>query len=190
MEEGLAVMSLFSSRSSLSFLMVKGHRHRWWWVLAATFVIYGTLPLMPILVRTLFESYGRSSVYIVMNAVLIGSIVVVLFMMRSLPRRHWWRIIVPLLLTGVVVITIDNTIERVHFLEYALLGMLVVWAMGLPTSINALVVAALMVALIGLGDEAIQWILPNRYWDLRDVAMNGVGGALGVWVRTVLHHSG
>ena len=40
--------------------------------------------------------------------------------------------------------------------------------------------AALIGTAIGWGDELVQAILPNRVYDLRDVAMNAAGAVLGV----------
>ncbi len=69
--------------------------------------------------------------------------------------------------------------EAVHFVEYGALSALA-W--------NALrhhlrdagvhLAAALLVSLLGLVDEAFQWAVPSRIWDLRDVAMNTGAGVL------------
>ena len=43
-----------------------------------------------------------------------------------------------------------------------------------------------MTGLAGWIDEGIQEILPNRFYDLRDVAMNAAGGALAVFSIWIL----
>ena len=40
-----------------------------------------------------------------------------------------------------------------------------------------------LVSIIGIGDEIIQQLLPNRVGDIRDVFMNSFGGLLGIGVR-------
>ena len=40
------------------------------------------------------------------------------------------------------------------------------------------VAAALVVGMIGIIDEWIQWVVPSRYWGLRDLQINAVAGGL------------
>ena len=40
---------------------------------------------------------------------------------------------------------------------------------------------------VGLVDEIIQWFLPNRYGDMRDVVMNSLGGISGLWLGQFLY---
>jgi len=80
-------------------------------------------------------------------------------------------------------------IERIHLLEYGLLAMLAKRAadyrMG---SALAYIFSAFLVADIGLGDELIQWVLPDRYFDWRDVMTNAVSGVLGLALWACLFH--
>ncbi|MFY9270071.1 MAG: VanZ family protein [Candidatus Manganitrophaceae bacterium] len=82
--------------------------------------------------------------------------------------------------------------ERVHLLEYGVLGYLTaraIWrTLVTPGSsgcerMNLLplsIVAFGLVFLIGVGDELIQGQLPNRVFDLHDILLNAVGGAAGI----------
>jgi glycopeptide antibiotics resistance protein len=36
--------------------------------------------------------------------------------------------------------------------------------------------------LIGLGDECIQWVLPQRFFELKDVQLNALSGGLGLLI--------
>ena len=69
--------------------------------------------------------------------------------------------------------------ETVHFLEYGVLAILLHRALR-PTMGTDLVfiTAVLMGALIGTVDEIIQWVSPSRFWDWRDLLLNGGAGAL------------
>jgi len=69
--------------------------------------------------------------------------------------------------------------ETVHFLEYGVLAVLLHRALR-PTMNSDLVfiAAMLMGALIGTVDEIIQWVSPGRFWDWRDLLLNGGAGAL------------
>jgi len=75
--------------------------------------------------------------------------------------------------------------EAVHLVEYGVLGVLLYRALR-PSMDNpgVFVAAALLGTLVGTIDEVIQWIVPGRYWDFRDLALNGGASALvqiGVW---------
>ena len=82
-----------------------------------------------------------------------------------------------------------NRLERTHLVEYGVAAWLA-WralaatAPGQPWTYAA---AAAVAAAIGYGDELLQAVIPGRYYDLRDVAMNAAGAALGTLVVAALH---
>lgn len=63
--------------------------------------------------------------------------------------------------------------ERFHVVEYALLAFL--YKNGTGSRKKAFVLASIG----GVLDEVIQWLLPNRYFDLKDILWNVVGAFLG-----------
>ena len=63
-------------------------------------------------------------------------------------------------------------IEAAHLAEYGILGVLAFRAFGTAPS-----VACAMA--VGLFDETVQWALASRTGEIRDVALNGLAGALG-----------
>jgi hypothetical protein len=78
-------------------------------------------------------------------------------------------------------------IERVHLLEYGVLGWLAWRAVRQHVTPRvAFGLAALLTAALGWGEELVQWVTPGRYYDLRDVAMNALGGVLGLGVVALL----
>jgi hypothetical protein len=72
--------------------------------------------------------------------------------------------------------------ERIHFLTYGLLGWMICWSMEpcRPISVRFWLTALLFVWLAGGIDELIQWQLPSRVFDLRDIVFNGTAGMLGI----------
>ena len=76
--------------------------------------------------------------------------------------------------------------ERVHFLQYGLLGLLVSRAYKI-SSFKVFLASGLFIMSVGLVDEIIQWYLPNRYGDIRDVVMNSLGGLSGLWLGQFLY---
>ena len=72
-----------------------------------------------------------------------------------------------------------NPEEAIHFVQYGGLGLLLFRALGHRLADPSIYVAgALLGAAAGTGDELIQWLVPNRYFDYRDVAINALAGAL------------
>ena len=69
--------------------------------------------------------------------------------------------------------------EAVHFLEYGVLGVLLYrsFVARIPDS-TVYVAATLAGLLVGTVDEIIQWLTPGRFWDLRDIILNGGAVAL------------
>ena len=82
--------------------------------------------------------------------------------------------------------SLDVWAERVHFIQYGLLGLLVSMAYKI-SSFKMLLVSGLLIVSVGLVDEIIQWYLPNRYGDIRDVVMNSLGGVSGLWLGQFLY---
>ena len=94
-------------------------------------------------------------------------------------------IISPLLLLTYLSLSLDVWVERIHFIEYAVLGLLISRAGNFRTLLG-IIYSGFLVTLIGAVDEIIQWFLPNRVGDMRDVFMNSVGGLSGLWLGRFL----
>lgn len=128
---------------------------------------------------------------------LIFLMVVALILWRVYRQRPGVRELTVLAAFGAVylVVLLDLKLveERVHFLEYGLVGGLIYAALwerrsnliraGTPPIGPArfpAVTAILVTSLLGWGDEGIQALLPERVYDLRDVGMNAAAGVLVV----------
>ncbi len=71
--------------------------------------------------------------------------------------------------------------EKIHFLEYGLLGLLLCKTLSYQIKDkSAYLVALVIVYLIGMTDETLQWALPNRVGEYRDIWINVVSGALAI----------
>jgi len=69
--------------------------------------------------------------------------------------------------------------EAVHLIQFGILAVLMYRALR-PAEPDAAILASVVLlgSLVGTVDEVIQWIVPGRFWDLRDVAINAGAGAL------------
>ena len=161
-------------------------------------IIYGTLPFGPRIIKSVCSIIGKEmfSLTIFVSAV-FGAIVIFAYTLKSagsLTTGYVARIV----LVGGILYYMGHLItvpaERLHFIEYALLGVAVervlrrhIQDAGRPF------IAMLCAFFIGMGDEAIQWLLPNRHGEIMDVFLNGWGGVLGVsllsWPQETLSSS-
>ncbi|MGN7610871.1 VanZ family protein [Magnetococcales bacterium HHB-1] len=156
-----------------------------WFLLLYILVIFLTLPFAPQLIRSLYTLFGKSITGWIITGVIFLAIFGTLWSLRRLEKNRLWMAILPLSGVTLLLLLLDNPVERFHFLEYALLGYWL-YLVRIPTNKWPLLISLLAVLIIGTLDEAIQWYLPNRYWDLRDIGMNGVGGGLGVWLAYLM----
>ncbi len=78
-----------------------------------------------------------------------------------------------------------NPEESVHFIEYGLLGIALFIALSFSTRDWTIYPAACLVGcLVGFFDEFLQWLMPRRYIDIRDVGVNALASVLiqvGIW---------
>ena len=160
---------------------IKSVNRLWIFIFIYVLLIYTTLPIARSFLNTLYGTLGAFNLNLFVNTLLVG---VFSFIALQLYRKRGLCSFVHLFLLGVLLVTIilnlDRPEERIHFVEYGLLGFLFVKAFS-STYVRTFTFSALLVTLIGSVDELIQWFLPNRVGDLRDVLMNAVGGLLGVW---------
>lgn len=90
-------------------------------------------------------------------------------------------------LYAAVIWPLSSPEEKLHFLEYGAVGVLAFLstpeAWSTPRRFS---VAALFTVAAGWLDEGIQAVLPNRYYDLRDVGFNALAGLMALSVFTLL----
>ncbi|TDG11596.1 VanZ family protein [Seongchinamella unica] len=159
------------------------YQSRTWAVIWAYILLtYLTLPVMRDLLNYLRDMLGRQQLGMAFNSALAIVGLAILFL--TLARRDWKTVLsvgTALTLIGLIAVQLKIPEERFHFLQYGLLGVLV-FSTAREYSLRTTVLLVLFVVAVGIGDETIQWLLPNRVGDLRDVAMNSAAGVLGAWI--------
>ena len=82
-------------------------------------------------------------------------------------------------LYDLILYIVDVPEEQVHFIEYGILSALIYVALSRNIhNISIYFLCAFFVFVFGAGDEVIQWILPNRIFDIRDIVITGIAGIL------------
>ncbi|HHL39528.1 MAG TPA: hypothetical protein ENJ37_03375 [Deltaproteobacteria bacterium] len=149
-------------------------------------VIYLTLPLMEPLLRRAEVLAGRDGVALGVDAaLLVCAVLAALAVARTagILRAAAFAAAAAAVL-GAAWFALDLPQERVHFIEYGLLGLLALKAAG--RGLGAAVAAFIFVTFVGATDEFIQHLLPMRVGDLRDVFINAVAGGMGLWAGLLL----
>lgn len=173
-------------------------RERRLWLLAASLVllIYAAAYFVQFLLDALRE-HGLLGAA-VWGIVIVAAAAAIAFVVRERPGR--WEVALLFAAAGACLLFLrhlDIIQERVHLLEYGAVGGLAYAALcerwgtdradAEPTARRrwqrwpaawAIVIASLA----GWGDELVQALLPNRHYDLRDVATNAEAATLLVLV--------
>ncbi len=143
--------------------------------------------------------YGRTMAMVIRSHGVLTTGVYVLtglvfgfFIIKSWPRfllEPLKGIILVLSLMVVIAtmyVTLELPEERLHFVQYALLGYLAGWTVaGIRAhhgSRKQLALAFLITFLIGTLDEMVQGILPMRTFDFHDIFWNLISAWTGLWV--------
>lgn len=157
-----------------------------WSVIAVyTGIIYATLSIVSKARKFLVETYGDTvfdQIYWVFG--IIGGALLFFCFRKFKGKQLLVKLIIFAIFTGIYAYYLSGmkyAIERIHFLEYGLLGVLVYSAFTRHISHWITVLLSLHVVYwIGLGDEAIQGMLVNRVGEIRDCVINLFSGLLGV----------
>jgi len=153
---------------------------RWTVTIIYILTIYSTLGI----VRSLTESIRATGNLRILTVLLVGLFLFFLIFSRQ-GKITGKPFILRLILAGCF-ISLANIVarmpeERMHLIEYGLLGWLIGWSLeGCRMTVGRVCLAITLGWSIGLGDEIIQYFLPNRVYDLRDVILNGLSVTLGL----------
>ena len=152
--------------------------------LAYLLLIYSTLAI----VRPIAE-FLRSSGILQMTVLLLFGVAILLILSWRFKKTDKTKMAVRcalLVLLAAGAATVHALPEeRIHFITYGLLGWLVSWCFeNTEQPQNQLLrnwlLPCLLVWLAGTVDELIQWWLPMRVFDVRDIVFNGVAAMNGL----------
>jgi len=171
----------------------RGAERRWWVAVAATIgATYASLSWMQVALDALRErNLLRKS--IVAAAAVAAASVVGWLLRRRAGWREWLMLALCAVVYAVVATRFEVIQERIHLLQYGLVALLFLGALearasggtgafldATATAFRPAAGAVLLTAAAGWLDEGIQGVLPNRHYDLRDVGLNALAGAMAV----------
>jgi len=159
---------------------------QWKWVLLYTAFLLSSLNIARGVLDWLADRNLTGLISIALVLAGFGCLVLIIRRIRQVQERisvsSWVRLFAFLALYLVCVVEATSiTVERVHFIEYGLLGLLCLQAVGSQYGSARRVAYAVVVGfVIGFIDEVIQGLLLSRYYDLRDVSINLLGVGLPI----------
>lgn len=166
-------------------LTVRRPQREWisWLLVAAwVLVIMATLPFARAIRDALKDVVG-DGIFIVAVVIAIiasaGLAVAHLGRTNSLKSANVFWLIVVFATILTLSARVQYPIEAVHFVQYGVLGLLAYGAFAHRIyDLGVYAAAMLFCAIIGIVDETIQWALPDRVWDIRDIGFNAMAGCL------------
>jgi VanZ family protein len=155
----------------------------WAAVVLWSLLIFGLVPVARA-IESLVAKVSGPEIYTiaVILVVVLGAAAMTIYQVREtrIDRAGlFWLLLVA---SVYVVYTIQlraAKIEALHFILYGVLGLLLYRALTHRVrDIGIYFAAAILGAVVGILDEALQWITPKRSWGLHDIWIDCVGAAL------------
>jgi hypothetical protein len=156
----------------------------WLWVALCAAAIFLVVPTARAIQKFVGEHWGRAFFGYLVVAVVAAAFLGILFLLIIRLKIHAaanyiWLAACAALYIYFTLKLWQNPEEAVHFLEYGLLGFFLFRAWRLTISDKAVYLASFLTGtLVGMFDEIFQWLMPGRYWDIRDVGLNALAVGL------------
>ncbi|CAN5838918.1 hypothetical protein BH18ACI5_BH18ACI5_23310 [soil metagenome] len=137
-------------------------------------------------IRTTFPGHAVMAVTALASVLLLAALVAAVLRIRERRLTRYGAIVAAIALAGTYSaisageLPESNAVERFHFIEYGLITFLFYRA-WLPLADAAVFVLPLLAGLIvGTAEEWLQWFIPNRVGELRDVFLNAAAIVSGL----------
>jgi hypothetical protein len=162
----------------------------WLWVLLCSVAIFSTVPVARSFQKFIYASIGKEFfTYTVVFVVVAGLTALLYFFIFHLKvkrvSQYIWLFICGGLYIYFAIMLRQYPEEAIHLLEYGLLSFFVFKALSYRIHDRTVyITTVLFVLFVGTMDEFIQWMMPTRYWGLKDVWINGLAGLvfiIAVW---------
>lgn len=154
----------------------------WLYVFGWVACIYSTLSV----VRPLCAFLKATTPFSLLVNVFVGALLVLFALVLWRGKRikkssTYFFLAAVLLFYACGLAAVQHPEEKIHFIEYGFLAYLAYKAVRLDVQgLPAYGYAFLLTSAFGWIDEGIQFLLPNRYYQLEDVVLNAFSGALGL----------
>ncbi len=149
----------------------------WCFVGLWSLIIFVTIPLARSLQAFVAHHFGRAAfMYFVLGCIVLAGTIAVMYLLRrtrASQGNYVWLLGTSAIFIGYTIYLKANPEEALHFVQYGILGILIYRAWSHHIHDRWIYAAAISVgASIGILDETIQWVTPNRFWGLGDIWLN------------------
>jgi len=150
----------------------------WFYVMIWTLIIYVTIPLARTIQKFVNQHWSRELfTYAVLAAIIIALLAAVHHVIRHQTDSrgsYFWLLAVAAIFVGYTIeLGKKSPEEAIHFVQYGVLGFWVYRALTHRLKdFSIYFAAAIICGIIGIIDEFIQWLTPQRLWGLLDIWMN------------------
>ena len=178
---------------------------KWTVVFFYTVAIFAITPYLPQLISIASSRWANSSVsrFVLVVEIAIALLILILavgFLIQKKKKSALFLISIGgiFLLSFILYRFIPNPYEFTHLPEYAIMSILIVWALDkeklkgtkakkeknikLAKSQNPYFISTMITGIIGTGDEIYQYFLPHRFFTWYDIFLNVLGGILGLLI--------
>ena len=168
----------------MSLISSAREKQLWTWVLIVVLAIYASLSLELSIANTLIEGGLITPFYIVGMLLIVATAVTQGFSLR--PRGLEITVALCIVASYLFLLTrLSIPQERTHLIEYGIVGAFIYEALmerrnnGRTVYVPA-ILAVIAGSVLGIIDECIQYFLPNRIFDSRDMVFNVLAATLAV----------
>ena len=161
----------------------------WLWATAVLVAIYATLFMGRPLANQLRDQ-NVQAIFFVFGMVLT-SVAVVIHALKTRPSKIELSVLLGILAAYVMFIFRLGAPERSHLIEYSVLAVLIHKALiersrHVKLIFNSALLALVISFLIGVLDESVQLILPNRVFDPQDIMFNSMAVTMAIGTHMLL----
>jgi hypothetical protein len=167
---------------------------RLWCLAASLLVAYAVLAATGQILLRRLDAWGVLVPAVGLVVAISGAAAVAWAVRYRLTGLQWLALAATAGVFLAVVLWLDIVQERLHLVQYGVLAVVFDSALRERWSAREVIAeaaesagwrrpglwAVLLTAAAGWGDEGIQALLPTRYYDLRDVGLNALGGLIVV----------
>ena len=169
----------------LDYPPTENERRSWLYACLWSLLIFLTVPLARAIQAYISAHWGRNfflyGVIAIIVLVLIASLLLLNKKRTATVMNQFWLISIA---TAFIVYTFQlrrNPEEAMHFVQYGVLSILVYRALTHRiTDYGIYFIALLLTITVGILDEALQWLTPERVWGLKDIRLNSTAAALAL----------
>lgn len=175
--------------------MLQKGKNDWWFIVALYMgLIYSTSGLAVQVwdaFDSTFKGYGSLVVYIIAFTMAVFAALYVLRFRKDRNYLHYVTLIGSFSILWFMVVHAKYSAEKVHLIEFGILGALVYRALLHHTSSSLFIFisGSVICSILGLLDEVVQFYMPGRVFDPQDVLMNIVSSVLTLLVMIICFKS-